>query len=320
MSKKPTYEELERRVKEQEEEALQWKRTEDALRENARKLEVAYDQTIVYARQLNEEIAERRRAEEELRKAHDELEDRVEERTAELSRANTLLRSEIDERMRAGRALRESETRLKAILDTVQAGIVVIDPKTHIIVGVNTAAGKMIGAPRKQILNSVCHKYICPAEEGRCPATDLGENLDNTESVLLTADGNEVPILKTVVPVILAGQKHLLESFLDITKRKRAEEELRESEKQTYENQKRIEVLQFANDVALKLMHELRNPLVAVGGFARLISGKDYPDDRLKEYAGIILEQSMRLDKAVKEILAHLKISADTKWGSGSAE
>jgi hypothetical protein len=34
-----------------------------------------------------------------------------------------------------------------------------------------------------------------------------------------------VPILKTVVSVTLAGREHLLESFLDITERKRAEEE-----------------------------------------------------------------------------------------------
>jgi hypothetical protein len=43
--------------------------------------------------------------------------------------------------------------------------------------------------------------------------------------VLLTASGKRVPILKTVVPVILAGREHLLESFLDITERKQAEEE-----------------------------------------------------------------------------------------------
>jgi len=83
----------------------------------------------------------------------------------------------------------------------------------------------MVGSPREQILGSPCHRYICPAEEGECPITDLGHNLDNTEQVLLTADGRRVPILKTVVSVILDGRKHLLESFLDITERKQAEEE-----------------------------------------------------------------------------------------------
>jgi PAS domain S-box-containing protein len=135
------------------------------------------------------------------------------------------LEKEAAERRRAEKALRENEIRLKVVLDTIQAGIVVIDPENHTIVGVNAAAGKMFGAPREEILGSVCHQYICPAEEGQCPITDLAQDLDNAERELLTADGRKVPILKTVVSVTLAGREHLLESFLDITERKRAEEE-----------------------------------------------------------------------------------------------
>lgn len=145
---------------------------------------------------------------------YQELEEKVKE-----------LEKDAAERRRVEEALRENEVRLKVVLDTIQAGIVVIDPKNHTIVGVNAAAGKMFGAPRGQILGSVCHEYICPAEKGQCPITDLKQDLDNAERELLTANGRRVPILKTVVSVTLAGQEHLLESFLDITERKRAEEE-----------------------------------------------------------------------------------------------
>ena len=145
---------------------------------------------------------------------YEELEQKVKE-----------LEKEAAKRRRAEVSLRESEVRLKTVLDTIQAGIVVIDPETHIIVGVNAAAGKMVSAPREQILGSMCHKYICPAEKGQCPVTDLGQDFDTGEGVLLTASGKRVPILKTVGSVILAGREHLLESFLDIGERKRAEEE-----------------------------------------------------------------------------------------------
>jgi len=145
---------------------------------------------------------------------YQELEEKVKE-----------LEKEAAERRRAEKALRENEIRLKVVLDTIQAGIVVIDPEKHTIVGVNAAAGKMFGAPREAILGSVCHEYICPAEKGQCPITDLGQDLDNAERELLTSDGRRIPILKTVVSVTLAGREHLLESFLDITERKRAEEE-----------------------------------------------------------------------------------------------
>ncbi|HID28799.1 MAG TPA: PAS domain-containing sensor histidine kinase [Desulfobacterales bacterium] len=149
-----------------------------------------------------------------IKPTYEELEQKVKE-----------LEEETAKRRQAEVSLRESEVRLRTVLDTIQAGIVVIDPGTHIIVGVNGAAGKMFGAPREQILGRMCQKFICPAEQGQCPVTDLGQNFHTAEGVLLTATGKRVPILKTVGSVVLAGREHLLESFLDITERKKAEEE-----------------------------------------------------------------------------------------------
>ena len=123
-------------------------------------------------------------------------------------------------------ALRESESRLRAILDSVQTGILIIDPETHTIVDVNPAAAKLIGAPREQIVGTVCHKHVCPAAEGKCPITDLNQRVDNSERVLLTADGGRRSVIKTVTTVMLGGRAHLLESFIDITERKQAEEAL----------------------------------------------------------------------------------------------
>jgi PAS domain S-box-containing protein len=153
----------------------------------------------------------------------------VKDATGKIVGASTVAR-DISGHKRVEEALRESEARLRIILESVQTGIVIIDPKTHRIIDANSVAVKLIGAPKEQIIGSGCHRYICPAEKGRCPITDLGQTVDNTERVLLTARGEICPIIKTVVPVIIGGREYLLESFIDITKRKRAEEALRESE------------------------------------------------------------------------------------------
>jgi len=135
---------------------------------------------------------------------------------------------DITERKRAEEALQESESRLRAILENVQTGIVILDPEVHVIVDVNPVAAKLIGAPKEQIIGSVCHKYICPADISKCPITDLHQLMDNSERILLTADGVERPILKTVTTVTIGGRVHLLESFVDITERKRVERAERE--------------------------------------------------------------------------------------------
>jgi PAS domain S-box-containing protein len=97
----------------------------------------------------------------------------------------------------------------------------------------------------------------------------------------------------------------------DITERKQAEEAQRESERRLYSEQKRLELLELANRVALKLMDELRNPLVAVGGYAARVANGAYPEDKLKEYTGLIFEESKRLDTALEQAVTQLKAAAE---------
>jgi PAS domain S-box-containing protein len=137
-----------------------------------------------------------------------------------------ILRDVTAERL-AEAAMRESEAKLKVILESVQAGVMVIDPETHLILDANPAAVSLIGAPLEEVVGSVCHKFF-PASMGKCPVTDLGQSVDNSERVLLTAGGGECPIIKTVVPVTLAGRKHLLETFVDIAALKKGEVQIRD--------------------------------------------------------------------------------------------
>jgi two-component system, NtrC family, sensor kinase len=70
---------------------------------------------------VTRDITERKLAQEALQKAHDELEQRVIERTAELIRTNERLKQEIAEHERTEAALRQSKARLKQQADQLQA-------------------------------------------------------------------------------------------------------------------------------------------------------------------------------------------------------
>ena len=121
---------------------------------------------------------------------------------------------------------KRAEVYLKAMFDSIQTGVILVDPELHKIVEVNPTAMNMFGMPKENIVGSVCHQLICPAEVGKCPITDLGQTVDDSERVLLNAKGKRIPIIKTVVPLMLGGRRYLLENFIDITKRKQVEEEL----------------------------------------------------------------------------------------------
>ncbi|MDD4138172.1 MAG: PAS domain S-box protein, partial [Methanoregula sp.] len=132
-------------------------------------------------------------------------------------------------RRRTEKALRASEQYLKTIFNSVQTGLMIIDPETHIIIDANPASAAMIGCSKDQIVGNVCHKFICPAETGRCPITDFHKNVDTAECILITGNGEKIPIIKTVVPVEISGKPVLLESVQDITDRKRAEDAIQEA-------------------------------------------------------------------------------------------
>src|SRR4030067_3537225 len=70
----------------------------------------------------------------------------------------------------------------------------------------------------------------------------------------------------------------------DITEIKRLQSELMESEK-----------LALVGKMSSAVAHELRNPLVPIGGFANLIYKRLNEESPLKKYAGIIVREIERL-------------------------
>ncbi|MBF0100779.1 MAG: PAS domain S-box protein [Desulfobacterales bacterium] len=137
----------------------------------------------------------------------------------------TSIGEDITDRKASEQTLRENEFNMRTILDTVQAGIMLIDTQTHQIIDINIAGEEMMGLPKEQILGMTCHNFVCPANVCSCPILDLNQTIDNSERILLSVKGKRT-ILKSVVPLIRNNRRLLLETFVDITERKEKELEL----------------------------------------------------------------------------------------------
>lgn len=134
---------------------------------------------------------------------------------------------DVSEKKEAEERIKESEKHLNQIVDQIGAGVALIRAKDHKITYVNPYAAKLIGLPKEQIEGKVCHNFICPAECGKCPITDLCQKVDNTEKVVINAKKEQIPVLKTAKTMKIDNEDYIIDSFVDIRKTKAQELELK---------------------------------------------------------------------------------------------
>jgi PAS domain S-box-containing protein len=243
---------------------------------------------------------EREQAEESLRRANDALQ-----------AANAALQADIQQRRRAEAALRVSEERLAAIIDTAMDAIITLDEQQRVVL-FNATAERTFGYPASAVIGGPLNRLL-PERFHQIHASHIqtfGTTGDTARSMGCLgrlygrrAGGEEFPFEATISQASARGQKLYTVILRDITQREKAEEVAR-----LYAKTKELERLRmefFAN-----ISHELRTPLALIlGPVWKILEAGGLADEERRDLE--VVERNARLLlRHVNDLLDLAKVDA----------
>ncbi|GAA6615770.1 response regulator [Scytonema sp. NUACC26] len=236
---------------------------------------------------------ERQNTEEVLRKARDELELRVAERTAELMRANEQLQSELNERQRTQEELRNSQTRFSGIVSIADDAIICIDGNQRMTL-FNQGAEKIFGYSAEEVLGQtldlllptrythVHSQYVSDFGKSAKVSRRMGER---REIYGRRKDGSEFPAEASISKLMLKDETIYTVYLQDVSDRKQVEK--------------------MKDEFVSVVSHELRTPLTSIhGSLGMLASNLIKPDsEQGKRLLQIAVDSTERLVRLINDVL-----------------
>ena len=219
------------------------------------------------------DVTRRKQVQEELKRAHQELERRVKRRTAELAAANVRLEEEAAERKRSEKALRDSEQRYRSLFEQAADAIVLIDVESGALVDFNDRACENLGYTRQEFqqLTIPDFEVIESAEEvARHIENIRREGGDTFETKQRTKTGEIRDVLVSCRCVSFGGRDFVQAIWRDITQSKQAADR----EKTLQADLAHMGRLTTMGEMASGLAHELNQPLAAISMFAQLAANR----------------------------------------------
>ncbi len=251
---------------------------------------------------------EKLQAEEALRTTLQELETRVEERTADLQHTNARLREEIAERTRMARALRQSEARNRSIVETAVDGIITIS-EDGVIESFNSAAESIFGYTADEVIGQNVtilmpqpYKHEHDKYLARYRRTGEPQIIGNGREVVgQRKDGTTFP-MDLAVGEMQVGDRHMFTGIVrDITERTWAAQEMLRADR-----------MALVGQLASGLAHEIGTPLNVIAGNAELLKMDLHNSDINTESVDAIVRQTDRITGLIQQLLTFARAENQT--------
>ncbi len=228
------------------------------------------------------------------------------------------LNREIAERTRMEKQLRDSEEHMRAITDSAQDAILMMDSEGRISYW-NPAAERIFGYLKDEAIGQNLHSLIVPAKyhiahHAAFPEfqrTGQGGAVGKTlELEAVRKDGKEISVQLSLSTVKMDDSWHAVGILRDITDRKREEEELQETNRQLVAASARADAANAAkSDFLANMSHEIRTPMNGVMGMISILLDSGLSPEQRK-YAETIRLSAESLLTIINDILDFSKIEA----------
>lgn len=245
-----------------------------------------WQQQQQFNKTLEAEVVERtqelRAAQSALMTVNAELEQRVTQRTAELTQLNA--------------QLQDSEERLRRIFNASNDSIFVIDPSSDRILEANPQATKLLGYSREELLNNIHISTVHPNEMPQLMAfaesvLEKGQGWTD-QLTCLTKSGVIVPAEISASTLEYGDRECVVAIVRDIRDRKRAEQALA--------------ALAEVGELASMIVHEVRNPLTTVKMGLNALRNSEQSERNVMRLE-LAVSEAIRLESLLNEILLYAK-------------
>lgn len=191
------------------------------------------------------------------------------------------------------------------LLQASMDGIIVNDMLGHILI-FNEGASRILGYRPEEVIGVMKAADFYPANQAHrikqliyCPGHGGAGALENYETLARHKDGSLVPIWLSARLLRDRGREiGIVGYFRDLRERKRLEEELVRQER-----------LATLGKMVAHVSHEIKNPLAAIGGFARQGERQEELPEGVRRKLGFIRQEVQRLEKFLADLSGFPRIA-----------